>query len=105
MSKPQVQQRAAWIFGSASFLFLVWVFVFGPNELPPQKHQLLGFFCALAAGFLGYFIVGMIHVAGAIRLHRFARITIKAAGAAAMFVLVLLWWQSPASPVKKIERS
>ena len=100
MTKSQNQQLAAWIFGGTSFAFLIGVFVFGPKELPPQKHLILGLISAFAAGFLGYFITGTIGIDGAVSLPSGAKIGVKAAGAMALFVLVLYWWQSDRSPIK-----
>ena len=101
MRKPQAQQLAAWIFGSASFLFLIWVFIFGPKELPPHKHQLLGLFFAPGGWFPWLF-----HLRSCRRQRRNQTSGIRAdqdqggGGGAAPFMLVLLWWRSKLSPVK-----
>jgi len=38
-TKASSQRLASWIFGGIAFAFLIGVFIFGPNELPPQKHR------------------------------------------------------------------
>src|SRR5579872_68755 len=105
MTKSQNQQLAGWLFGSASFVFLIWSFIFGPNDLPAQKQLTLGLISAFAAGFLGYFITGTIGVDSANALASGAKFGIKAAGGAALFVLVLFWWQPNRSPVQQEDRT
>lgn len=92
-------QRASWIFGSFLLLFVLLVFVFAPEELPPYKHRQLGFICALLAGLFAYFFIGtnQIVINGKSPIVRFV---FRAGGGASLFALVLLWWGSPYSLVK-----
>ena len=103
MNKAKGQHLASWIFGGTSFLFLMGVFLFGPNELPPQKHLILGLFAAFAAGLLGYFLTGSVGLQTSTKLPVLGKVVIKAAGGAALFIIVLFWWNSDRSPVKKID--
>ena len=92
-------QLASWVFGSLLLLFVLLVFIFAPEELPPYKHRQLGFICALLAGIFAYFFIGtnkmLIEAKG-----RVARFVFRAGGGASLFALVLLWWGSPYSLVK-----
>jgi hypothetical protein len=93
------QAIPASIFGTFLLLFLVWAFVWGPNDLPAQKHLLLGLLAALAAGFLAYFLAGSLGINGTIPIWK-AKLSIKASGGMAAFAFVLIWWQSGLAPVK-----
>jgi len=97
--KYKSTQRASWIFGSLLLLFVILVFVFAPEELPPYKHRQLGFLCALLAGLFAYFFIGT----NAIVIKTtspLARFVFRGGGGASLFALVLLWWGSPYTLVK-----
>lgn len=93
---------SSWIFGGVSFVFLIGVFMFAPAVLPPFKHQLLGLFAGLCGGFLGYFLTGSLGIDGTANLKPFGKLGIKAGGGLALFVLILLWWSSDASPIRSL---
>ncbi|MCP4373922.1 MAG: hypothetical protein GY797_38335 [Deltaproteobacteria bacterium] len=89
-------ERASWIFGSVLLLFMILVFIFSPQELPPYKHRQLGFFCALLSGLFAFFFIGtnkiiIKHKSPAIRF------IYQGGGGFSFFALVLLWWGSPYS--------
>lgn len=84
----------AWIFGTILLCFLVWVFVFSPNVLPPFKYQLLGVFCALLGGLFAFFFVGTISAR-----YEYNGLIVSATGGGAIFITVLAFWWSPVAPV------
>jgi hypothetical protein len=98
--KPRNQQAAAsWIFGSLLVLFLLWVFIWAPNELPEYKHRILAYLCAILAGFFAYFFAGAVTVTS----KGIIPFVIRASGGFALFLIILWWWFSPtAAPVKVI---
>lgn len=100
MTKRDHQIIATWAFGSLTFLFLLGVFVFAPNELPPFKHKLLSLFSGLLAGFFAFFLSGSIGLSGTPGLPFLKKLGIRATGGVAIFVFVLLWWNSDLAPVK-----
>ena len=85
----------SWIFGGLLLLFILGVFIWAPNALPPFKQQLLAFICALLAGLFAFFFTGMIGLTGRIGDWR-----VQATGGIGVFVLVLRWWFSDRAPVK-----
>jgi len=90
----------SWIFGSVLLVFVLGVFIFAPNELPEFKQRLLAFTCALLAGLFGIFLSGDLSLRLKAQQTKTGAILIRATGGSALFVLVLLWWTSTASPVK-----
>lgn len=100
MTKKDHQIIATWVFGSLSFIFLICVFIFAPNELPPFKHKLLSLFSALLAGLFAYFLTGSFGLSGKSGLSFLGELGIRATGGVAIFIFVLLWWNSELSPVK-----
>jgi len=74
-------------------LFLLAIFVFGPDELAWWRQKLLSLFCALLAGLFAYFLTGNVSVLS-------GRVKVRATGGFAVFILVLWWWGSPSAPVK-----
>jgi hypothetical protein len=104
MKKSQAQQLAAWVFGSASFLFLVAVFWLAPEAIDPTRQRILGVICAVLAGLFGYFLIGSIRLIAEGKFSHFGKISIQAAGGVALFVLMLLWWSSEKAPVKPLSQ-
>ncbi len=100
MTKREHQIIATWLFGGLTFLFLICVFIFAPNELPPFKHKLLSLFSALLAGFFTFFLSGSLGLSGRPGLPFMGEIGLRATGGIAIFVFVLLWWNSELAPVK-----
>lgn len=102
-SKSGSQRVASWIFGGIAFAFLIWAFIFGPDELPAEKQRILGIMCALLAGLFGYFFTGSMNLIAEGNLPKWGKVTIQASGGAALFALVLWWWGSGYAPVRRIE--
>src|SRR5688500_8361189 len=91
---------ASWVIGGVSAAFLVGVFAFAPAELPEFKHKILGFIVAACAAFLAYFLSGTVSIDGIAALKPIGKLKIKAGGSAAIFILVLIWWNSDQSVSK-----
>src|SRR5580704_15709549 len=89
----------SWIFGGLLLLFILGVFVWAPNKLPPFKQRLLAFICAILAGLFTFFFTGVMGLTGRIGDWR-----IQATGGVAVFILVLRWWFSGRAPIE-IERN
>lgn len=100
MTRRDHQIIATWAFGSLTFLFLLGVFVFAPEQLPPFKHKLLSLFSALLSGFFTFFLSGSIGLSGRPRLPLLKELGLRTTGGVAIFVFVLLWWNSDLAPVK-----
>jgi len=100
-TKASFQRLASWIFGGITFVFLIGVFVFGPDELSEGKQRILGIMCAVLAGLFGYFFTGSMKLVTEGNLPKWGKISIQASGGVALFVLVLLWWGSVYAPVNK----
>ena len=100
MTKRDHQIIATWVFGSLVFLFLICVFIFAPNDLPLFKHKLLSLFSALLAGLFTFFLSGSLGLSGRPGLPFIGELGLRATGGVAIFVFVLLWWNSEFSPVK-----
>ena len=81
--KSQHQAASSWALGTFLVLFLVGVFVLGPDDLSHHRRMMLGFFCAALAGLLGYFFTGSVG---------YDSKPIQATGGFALFVVVLGWW-------------
>jgi hypothetical protein len=91
LRKPSLRERttitAAWFFGSFLIIFLIGVFIWGPDILPAYKLRLIPFFCALVAGLFAIFFGGYI---------RLNSTPILAGGGVALFLVVLWFW--PTNP-------
>ncbi|HEX6899144.1 MAG TPA: carboxypeptidase-like regulatory domain-containing protein [Thermoanaerobaculia bacterium] len=84
-------------------LFLFAVFAFAPPALPVFKQRILAITSALLAGLFVYFLTGDIGVSLQGGKGRLGRLGVKSAGGAAAFVLVLVWWLSPWSPIESAD--
>ncbi|WP_020558901.1 hypothetical protein [Thiofilum flexile] len=91
----------SWIFGFILLAFVIAVFWFAPDALPPFKQQILAFSSALVAGLFGFFLTGDIAL---LMRHKGSSTTLKAAGGIALFVVVLGWWQTSSAPVQAADR-
>jgi hypothetical protein len=100
MPRKKHQIIASLIFGSLTFLFLIFVFIFGPEHLPSFKHKILALLSATLAGFFSFFLSGSIKVSGEPKLPIFGRLAFRATGGVGVFVLVLFWWGSEHAPIK-----
>jgi hypothetical protein len=102
-SSSQVDHHhAAWFFGGLILVFLLCVFVFGPDELPPYKHNLLGVFCSALCGFFGYFFTGTIKLVSKGEYSKGVRISIQAGGGFALFLIGMIGWKSNVNPIREI---
>lgn len=101
---PPRRQRLMWTVALISLTFLILVFAFVPDQLSVGYHSLLGTFCASAAAFLGYFVVGLFKVEPIFGLPAGTRVKVQAASAAAIFVLFVIYWISEHSRVEVIRR-
>ncbi len=90
------------ILGTIILIFLLGVFLWGPKELPAYKLQMLALFFALFAGLCGYLFLGSMDLQTTFDLPEMGATTIEASGGFAMFVFVMIWWNSRFSPVGKI---
>ena len=89
----------SWIFGTALLFFILGVFVFSPPTLPEYKQRILALTCALVGGIFAFFMTGDIGLRFVPTSSKLGKITIKATGGLAVFVLVLWWWTSPIAPI------
>ena len=106
MARSGGRSAASWVFGFLLLAFLIWVFVFAPDTLPAYKQRMLGLFLASLAGLFAFFLTGDIGLDIQSMQSRFGTLGVKATGGIGVFVLVLVWWWSPLSPigVEKIEK-
>ena len=95
MTKRDHQIIASWVFGGISFVFLLGVFILGPDELPPFKYKILTLVSSLLVGFFGYFLTGAISIEGKGRFPFLESVVIRSGGGIALFVLTMVWWSSP----------
>jgi len=68
--------------------------MFGPESLSLYKQRLLAFLSALLGGLFAYFFVGRLQTIGIL-----GNLKVKAGAGFGVFVLMLIWWLSPFSPV------
>ncbi len=110
MNNKGTQKRTLWkpgrmkiigtlIFGATLLLFVLAVFVFAPEQLPPYKQRILALVSAGLAGFFGFFLTGSIGLKLDSLRSKVGGFTVDATGGVALFVLVLFWWLSPLAPV------
>lgn len=100
LTQAQSRSLATWIFGGLFVAFLFAVFAFAPPALPVFKQRILAITSALLAGLFVYFLTGDLGVSIQGGKGRLGRLAVKSSGGAAAFVLVLVWWLSPWSPVE-----
>lgn len=91
MNKRDHQVVATWIFGAISFLFLIGVFLFGPDALPFFKQKILSVISALLVGFFTYFLAGTIEIFAKKQPQALGVVAVKATGGIGMFLIVLFW--------------
>ena len=101
MNKSEHKIIFSWVFGSLTFLFLLLVFIFAPEELPAFKHKLLGIFAATLVAIFSFFFTGAISLSGEGKFPFFGRLSIRAGGSIAMLLFTLLWWFSDYSPIRE----
>src|SRR5260370_1322772 len=105
MTKTQAQQRAAWVFGSLSFVFLLGVFCFAPVVIDPVRQKILAIISAILVGLFGYFLTGSVKVVADADFPQFGKVLLQAGGGTALAIVVLLWWLSDRAPVKTLRQS
>lgn len=98
--RTREQARASWIFGGIFILFLMFVFLFSPEELPLYKQRILAVVAGLTAGLFGYFLAGTISLSAKPQLPWLGETAVKSTGGIALFIIVLMWWFSEAAPIK-----
>jgi len=103
LTQAQSRSLATWIFGGLFVLFLFAVFAFAPPALPVFKQRILAITSALLAGLFVYFLTGDLGVSIQGGKGRLGRLAVKSTGGAAAFVLVLVWWLSPWSPIESAD--
>jgi len=81
-------------------LFLIWAFVFAPDELPVYKHRVLSLLSSVLAGLFAFFLSGTMILSGKPKLPFIGEITLRATSGIAIFALTMFWWSSDFSPVK-----
>lgn len=99
MTTNRAKYQAAWVFGAVSISVLIWIILFGPEQLPPGRHKALGVLCSILCGLFGFFFTGSIKIISSATLPHWGKVSIQAGGGAALFILVLVWWNSNSSPV------
>jgi hypothetical protein len=103
LTQAQSRSLATWIFGGLFVAFLFAVFAFAPPALPVFKQRILAISSALLAGLFVYFLTGDLGVSIQGGKGKLGRLAVKSSGGAAAFVLVLVWWLSPWSPVESAD--
>lgn len=101
MTRSNHVAYGSWIFGFILLAFVIAVFWFAQDSLPPFKQQILAFSSALVAGLFGFFLTGDIAL---LMKHKESSTTLKAAGGIALFVVVLGWWQTSSAPVQAADK-
>lgn len=87
---------ATWLFGSLLLGFLLWVFIWGPDELPAHKQKILAIVAGLLCALFSYFFVGLLQISG-----KWKKLAIQSGGGSAVFLFVLIWWNTPQiAPIK-----
>jgi len=93
------------IFASILLLFFLFLILFGPEELPAYKHNLVSIISSLLVGIFGFFLSGRISLKLDSKLFndKIGKFIINATGGVALFILTLLWWNSSNPPISKLE--
>jgi hypothetical protein len=89
------QKLAAWLFGTASFVFMIVAFFV---EYPADKEPIVRFMASLCTGLFGFFLTGSIRLFTDENLSGFEKVGIKAVGGTALFVLVWMTWPNAGPP-------
>lgn len=95
--------KASWVFGFLFFVFFVYIIIFAPSSLPEFKQRILAVFSALLSGLFAFFLTGEVVTQRQSPKTQFGKISMKATGGVAVFILVLWWWFSPFAPVSITE--
>jgi hypothetical protein len=90
----------AFVLGLILLSLLIWAFLYAPDTLPEFKQRMLAIGCALLAGFFAYFLTGSIGLEGKALNTPWGGLSVRATGGVAVFILVLIWWLSPMTPIQ-----
>jgi hypothetical protein len=91
------------VLSSFLLVFLVYVFVFGPDALPIFKQRILAIVCALAVALLSVLLTGTLGLVLDPIHSKVKWFRIQATSGFAGLVLVLFWWFSPWTPVAPVK--
>jgi hypothetical protein len=91
------EAKGSWFFGVVFAIFVLSVFVFGPESLPGYKQQILAYICASLAGFFALFFTGTLLLNSELPIP--GKWVISGGAGFALFLVVLFWWRSPAAPI------
>lgn len=103
MNNRKAKLFATWILGGVLLVFYLAVFTFGPASLPDYKQRMLGIASAVLAGLFAFFLTGQIGIIWQASNSWFGRMTVRATGGVAVFVLVLWWWFGPHAPIRVMD--
>ncbi len=93
------QRLGAWIFGSLTLIFLMFVYLRGGNTHDPVIRLI----ASILAGLMGFFLTGSMRLVTEGRFATWGKVTIQAGGGAAFFTLIWLSWpKEPVIPVKVV---
>jgi hypothetical protein len=91
------EAKGSWFFGGLFAIFLLCVFVFGPESLPLYKQQILAYICASLAAFFALFFSGTLLLNAELPLP--GKWVVRGGAGFALFLIVLFWWRSSAAPI------
>ncbi|NBB26974.1 SH3 domain-containing protein [Cellulophaga sp. BC115SP] len=93
------------VYGSLLLLFFMGLIVFGPEKLSEYKHNLIAVISSLLVGIFGYFLTGEVglKINSKFLENKVGKIAIQASGGVALFVLTMVWWRSPLTPIEKVQ--
>ncbi len=79
--------------------------LFGPETLSDYKHNLVAITSSLLVGVFGFFLTGELGLKINTKLldNKIGKIALQASGGVALFILTMIWWRSPMSPIEKVQ--
>lgn len=95
----QRRLKGTLILGALLLACFIWVFTSAPPTLPEYKQRILAIASALLCGLFAFFLIGDLKVDIKPSESMLGPVGVQATGGAAVFVLVLIWWLSPWTPV------
>ena len=99
VSRSRVQLILTFLLGAVLTCLLIWVFLYAPNTLPTFKQRMLAIACALVAGLFAFLLTGSIGLDSKSLKTPLGELALTATGGIGVFVLVLIWWLSPITPI------
>ncbi len=98
-----------YISSSLLFGFMVWIFAFAPDKLPPFKQKIVAILCAGLASAFAFFISGEFNLKiESFQLNLYFtsfNVSGEAVNGFGIFVFVMLWWLSGSAPIAKEEKN